>query len=127
VNDELTRHEEELEVGKERRTTGTVHATKHTETERVTEVVARDVEDADVERLAPRDGDTGQIETLADGSVSIPVFEERLVVTKELVVRERILIRKRTRSEEHRVEAELRRERVELESIGDVEIYGDED
>jgi uncharacterized protein (TIGR02271 family) len=124
---DLTRHEEELELGKERRRAGAAHARKHTETEHVTEVVARNIESADVERVAPTDGDSGQIETLADGSVSIPIFEERLVVTKELVVRERVIIRKQTTSEEHRVEADLRRERIEVDATGDVEIYGDDE
>jgi sporulation protein YlmC with PRC-barrel domain len=57
-------------------------------------------------------------ELLSDGSVSIPLFEERLVVRKELVVRERVVIRKRTVTEEHRIEADLRSERIEVE--GDV-------
>ena len=121
-----TRHEEELELGTERAAVGSVRATRRTETEHVAEIVARDVEEADIERVAPAEGDTGQIETLPDGSVSIPIFEERLVVTKELVVRERVVIRKRTTTEDHRVEADLRRERIEIESTGDVEVEGRE-
>ncbi len=62
---------------------------------------------------------------LPDGSVSIPILEEELVVTKRTVVRERILIRKRTVTEHQRVEAELRRERVELDSEDDAEIEGE--
>ena len=52
---------------------------------------------------------------LADGSISIPLFEERLVVVKELVVRERVVVRKRTVTEHERIEAELRTERIEIE------------
>ena len=33
------------------------------------------------------DADSGEVETLPDGSISIPVFEEQLVITKRLVVR----------------------------------------
>jgi uncharacterized protein (TIGR02271 family) len=51
--------------------------------------------------------------------VSIPVFEEELVVTKRRVLRERIIIRKRVVTEHERIEAELLRERVEIE--GDVD------
>jgi len=116
--DKVVRHEEELEVGKSSAIAGLVGARKTTETEHVVEHVPRGIEDADVERAAPSDGDSGEIETLPDGSVSIPLFEEQLVVTKRLVVRERVIIRKRTTSEEHRVEADLRRERIEIEGDG---------
>jgi uncharacterized protein (TIGR02271 family) len=83
------------------------------------ELVARDVEEADVERMPAAEGDSGEVETLPDGSVSIPVLEEELEVRKRVVVRERIVIRKRTVTEEKHVRAELRRERVEVE--GDVD------
>jgi uncharacterized protein (TIGR02271 family) len=55
------------------------------------------------------------VETLPDGSISIPVLEEELVVTKRLVVRERIVIRKETRTVTETVEAELRREHVDVD------------
>lgn len=112
---DLTRHEERLQVAKEEQAAGSVRARKVTEIDRVSETIGRDVEDADVERRPAADGDSGEIETLADGSVSIPLFEERLVVTKELVVRERIVIRKRTTTEQQRVDADLRRERIEID------------
>ena len=74
--------------------------------------VERGVERADLERVAAGDGDSGEIETLPDGSVSIPLFEEQLVVEKRLVVRERVIVSKRTLVEDQVVEAELRRERI---------------
>jgi uncharacterized protein (TIGR02271 family) len=77
------------------------------------------VEYGDFERAEPNDSDSGEIETLEDGSISIPLFEERLVVKKELFVRERVILRKRTVTEPQRIEAELRKERIEVE--GDVE------
>ena len=123
-DDSIVLHEEELSVDKRWHDTGGVRARKQVDTERVAEVVERETEYADVEREVPEDGDSGEIETLPDGSVSIPVFEEELVVTKRLVVRERIVIRKRTVTEEQRVEADLRRERVELDVDGDVEVDG---
>lgn len=113
---ELTRHEETLRVAKEAEEAGSVRARKVTETDHVAELVGRDVEDADVERRPPVDGDSGEIETLPDGSISIPLFEERLVVTKELVVRERVVIRKRTTTQQQRVEADLRRERIAVDA-----------
>jgi uncharacterized protein (TIGR02271 family) len=47
--------------------------------------------------------------------VSIPLFEEELVVTRETVLRERVIIRKENVTEHQRVQAELKRERVELD------------
>ena len=112
----LVRSEEELEVGKVVREAGRVRARKVVDTVHEELVVPRGTEHADVERIPPAPGDTGQVETLPDGSVSIPVFEEQLVIEKRLVVRERIVIRKRTVAEDHLVEADLRKERVVVDA-----------
>jgi uncharacterized protein (TIGR02271 family) len=113
---ELTRHEEELRLGTQVATVGSVHAKKRVELEKVAQDFPRRVEHADVERISAEENDSGEVEMLPDGSVSIPILEEELVVTKRTVVRERIVIRKETVTERERVETELRRERVELES-----------
>jgi len=113
----LTRLEEELEIGKRTEPAGTVRARKSVETRQVGDIFEREIEELDdVERTAPHEDDSGEIETLADGSVSIPILEERLVVTKEIVVRERVVLRKRTTMERERIETELRRERVEIDA-----------
>ena len=70
-----------------------------------------------LERVDAQERDSGQVETLPDGSLSIPVFEERLVVRKEVVVRERVIVRKETVTEQRRIETELRKERVEVEEV----------
>ncbi len=110
------RREEELVTGTALQEAGRVGVRKLVDHERVETVVPRGVEHADFERQAPVEGDSGEVEVLPDGSVSIPVFEEELVIEKRLVVRERILVRKHTVTEERRVEADLRRERVEVEA-----------
>ncbi len=120
--DTVVRHEEELRVGTQSVDAGSVRLRKTTETERVDETLPRDIEHADIERAGPQEAESGEIETLPDGSVSVPVFEEELVVTKRLVVRERIIIRKRTVTEEVRVAEELRKERVEVEADRGVEL-----
>ncbi len=120
-NEGLTRYEEALSVGTETREAGTVRARKRTETQRVSESVPREREQAEVEHLAARDGDSGEVETLPDGSVSIPLFEEQLVVTKRLVVRERVIIRKHTTTQIETVDAELRREQIEIEADEDIQ------
>ena len=123
---EIVRHEEELRLGARVEEQGAVRARKEVESERVAQTVPRRVEHVDeLEHVPVGEGDSGEIETLPDGSISIPVLEEELVVTKRLVVRERVVVRKRTEVEEQVVEAELRKERVEIESTGAVEVEED--
>jgi uncharacterized protein (TIGR02271 family) len=122
VHDEdasVVRHEDELELATQEYEARSVRARKRVETDQVERVEPRSVEYGDFERAPVNDGDSGEIETLEDGSISIPLFEERLVVSKELFVRERVILRKRTVTEQHRIEAELRKEQIEVE--GDVE------
>lgn len=111
------RHDEELDLGTTVHEAGSVRARKYVETEHVERAVPREVEYSDgIEHQAANSEDSGQAETLPDGSVSIPVFEEEIVITKRLVVRERVILRKRTVTEEHQIEADVRRERVEVEA-----------
>lgn len=123
---EIPLSEERLAVGTTTQRQGAVHARKHVDTETVTARVERGTEHADTERESvDAERDSGEVETLEDGSLSIPVFEEQIVVTKRLVVRERVIVRKHTVYEEHEVSADLRRERLEVEAEGDVEISGE--
>ena len=119
---EILLSEERMDVATTTEQVGTARAVKHVDVENVQTRVERGTEHADTERLAVVDAesDSGQVETLADGSLSIPVFEEQIVVTKRLVVRERVIIRKHTVYEEHVVSADLKRERLEVEAEGDV-------
>lgn len=119
---ETTLAEERLVVGTQTEQIGRVRAVKHIDTERVEQTVPRGVEHADVDRRGVSEGDSGQVETLEDGSLSIPVFEEQIVVEKRLVVRERVIVRKTTVYEDQVVTADLRRERVEIETDGDVRV-----
>jgi stress response protein YsnF len=81
-----------------------------------------DVEDIELEHIDPNEEDSGEIETLPDGSLSIPILEEELVITKRVVVRERIIIRKQIQKEQVLVEADLRRERVSIVADPEVEL-----
>jgi hypothetical protein len=72
-------------------------------------------EHADLERHPVTEADSGEVEVLPDGSISIPVFQEELVIEKRMVVRERVIVRKHTVSQDQLVEADLRKERVALE------------
>jgi uncharacterized protein (TIGR02271 family) len=119
----VIRHEEKARVEQELHETGRVRVRKAVETVPVEEVVPRNTEQVDFsERIPAEEHDTGEVITLDDGSVSIPVFEEVLVVTKKLVVRERVIVRKETVVDEYRLQTELRREHVTVESDDGTEV-----
>ncbi len=85
------------------------------------ELVPVNLEELALDRVAVEKGDSGQIETLPDGSVSIPLFAEELVVVRRTVLKERVIIRKEVTAEKHRVEDTLRREVVDVEVDDGVE------
>lgn len=116
----VIRHEEVASVGTRWRGAGSVKAKKRVETLKVNELIEKQRERVELERVPVEEGDSGGIETLADGSISIPVYEERLVITKEVVLTERVVIRKEVETVNERVREELRKERVEIETDGDV-------
>ncbi len=115
--DDLTvvRHEERLVAGAVEREAGKVRIRKELEQVDYDELIPYAVEHAEVERVPPNADDSGDIETLPDGTVSIPVLEEQLVIQKRLVVTERLLVRKRVETREQRVTADLTREVVSVD------------
>jgi len=117
----LVRSEEELQAVAVEREAGKFRLRKVLDEQPFSDEIQRGVEHADIERVAPMADDSGEIESLPDGSVSIPVFEEQLVVEKRLVVRERILIRKRVVQETEHIDTHLRREIVEIDTDPDVD------
>lgn len=112
---EVVRREEEVVVGRVEREVGDVRMRKVVEERPFEDVVPRGIEHADFERVPADPEDAGDVRQLADGSVSIPVFEEQLVVEKRVIVRERVLVRKRVESVPQQIRADLRREVVEVD------------
>lgn len=113
---ELVRHEEEAEVTPTPREAGAVRLRKRVDRLLAKAEIARRIEDAEVERRPVEAGDSGEVETLPDGSISIPLFEEEIVVTKRMVVRERLIVKKASRSDHVTVPLELKRERIGIEA-----------
>jgi uncharacterized protein (TIGR02271 family) len=74
------------------------------------------------ERVPVAADDSGEIETLPDGALSIPLYEEELIVTKRTVLRERVIIRKQIAARTQKVETELRREFVEIDADDGIEV-----
>lgn len=111
----VIRREEELTLGTDVQEAGRLGVRKVVDQERASTVVPVGTEHADLERHPVAEADSGEVEVLADGSISIPVFQEELVIERRLVVRERVIVRKHTVTEDRLVEADLRRERVEVD------------
>jgi uncharacterized protein (TIGR02271 family) len=112
---ELVRREERLLVGSRVREIGRLRARKRVETRELRQSVPLAMEHVDIERLPPNQDDSAQVETLADGSVSIPILAEEAVVSRRTVLRERVRIQKLQETDRYRIEETLRREKVEVE------------
>jgi uncharacterized protein (TIGR02271 family) len=116
IGDEaVTRSEEELRVAKERQETGTVRLRKYVVTEQQNIQVPVQKEVARVVR-EPATGPGGEI---GDAEAEITLSEERAVVTKETVPKERVRLEKDVVEDTETVSGEVRKEQVEVE--GDVD------
>jgi uncharacterized protein (TIGR02271 family) len=113
----ITRSEEEIEVGKRSEQAGTARLRKWVETE----PVALDVElRREVVRVTrePIDQPVGEHD-FSEQEVEVPLHQEKPVVQKQAVAKERIGLEKDVETEHQTVQDELKKERVEVE--GDVE------
>lgn len=118
-DDSMVRREEELHVGKERVQTGRVRLRKHVVTERETVEVPVEREEVQVTREPVRDGEVGG-RIGGDEEIAVDLHEERPVVEKETVAKERIGLDTETHRDTERVSGEVRKEQVEVERDGDV-------
>jgi uncharacterized protein (TIGR02271 family) len=114
-DDAVTRSEEQLRVGTERQETGKVRLRKYVVTEQQNVQVPVQKEVARVVR-EPATGAGGDI---GDDETEITLSEERAVVTKETVAKERVRLEKDVVEDTETVSGEVRKERIELE--GDVQ------
>jgi uncharacterized protein (TIGR02271 family) len=115
-SDQVVAREDQLLTGTKTVEAGSVRLRKDIEYQQVYRTVPADTELADIERREAEEGDSGEVVSLPDGSVSIPLFEERLVVEKRLFVKERIIVRKQVSVVEHVISAELGREHLTVEA-----------
>jgi uncharacterized protein (TIGR02271 family) len=114
--EEVTRSEEELQVGKRAVEAGGVRLRKWVETEPVGVDVELRRETARVTREAidePVDAELGEEE------VEVPLRAEEAVAQKQVVAKERVGVEKDVETEQETVRGEVRKERVEVE--GDAE------
>jgi uncharacterized protein (TIGR02271 family) len=119
----IIRHEEELAVGKRRTEAGEVQVHKRVETEHVRRPVQLAREEVTVERRPITDPARAASASggarIEGGEIHVPVMAEEAVVEKRVVPREEVVVRKREVEEPEVVEADLRRERIEVDRGGD--------
>ncbi|MDQ3289208.1 MAG: DUF2382 domain-containing protein [Pseudomonadota bacterium] len=115
----MTLAEEEMRVAKQKREVGGVDIHKTVETEHVSKRVPVEREDVTIERHAvtgdaARSGDV----RISEDEIHIPLSGEEAVVQKRTVPREEVVIRKQTVQGEQTVEADLKKERVDVDRSG---------
>jgi uncharacterized protein (TIGR02271 family) len=119
----LTLSEEELAVGKQRVASGAVEVGKRVETQHVRESVPVTREEVTIERRPATGMSTAP--TIEEGEVRVPLSHEEVVVEKRVVPKEELVIKKHEVQGEQVVEDEVRRERVEVNRTGDVNLRED--
>jgi uncharacterized protein (TIGR02271 family) len=111
--------EEELDVVKRDREAGEVRLRKDvvTETKRIDVPVTR--EEVRVERVPVSDREARPGESaFREESVSVPIHEEEIEVRKRPVVKEEVRLQKERVTEQRAAEADVRKERVDIEGEG---------
>jgi len=118
ADDAMTRSEEELRVGTERREAGRARLRKYvvTETEQRTVPVRR--EEVRVEREPITEGNVDQAldgPEISEDEHEVVLHEERPVVEKDVVAKERVRLTAEERTDDETVSEELRKERIETD------------
>ena len=118
TDDAMTRSEEELRVGTERRETGRARLRKYvvTETEQRTVPVRR--EEVRVEREPVTEGNVDQAldgPAISEEEHEVVLHEERPVVDKEVVPKERVRMSTEEHTDQETVSETLRKERIEAD------------
>lgn len=109
----LTLSEEEMRIGKRQTQAGEVEVRKTVETEHLSTQVPVSHEEVSIERRAIQPG-SGQTGTISEDEIRIPLMGEEAVVEKRVVPREEVVISKKTVHGEQTVDAELKRERLDV-------------
>ena len=115
----VKRSEEELRASVREREAGRVKARKSVRTEREIVPVPKRREEVEIERVPVEGGAreaSGATEAeIGEQEVVLQLFEEEAMVTKRVVLKEEIRLRKKVVEEEETVEVELRKEELEIE------------
>ncbi|WP_149549138.1 DUF2382 domain-containing protein [Streptomyces marokkonensis] len=118
-DDAMTRSEEEMHVGVERRETGRARLRKYVVTEEVQQTVPVRHEEVRVEREPITDANRDEAMSgpdISEAEHEVTLHEERAVVTTETVPVERVRMTTEETSEEETVRGQVRKERIEAET-----------
>jgi uncharacterized protein (TIGR02271 family) len=118
----MTRSEEELRVGTERREAGRARLRKYVVTEQVTQTVPVQREEVRIEREPITDENRGRAldgPEISEEEHEVVLHEERPVVEKETVAKERVRLGTDVVTDEHEVSEEIRKERIETDGSED--------
>jgi uncharacterized protein (TIGR02271 family) len=119
TDDAMTRSEERLDIGTERRSAGKARLRKYVVTENVTQTVPVSREEVRVEREPITEENRDRAlsgDDLSSEEHEVELTEERVVVSKETVPVERVRLDKETVTEEQRVDEEVRKEQIEADT-----------
>jgi uncharacterized protein (TIGR02271 family) len=121
-DDAMTRSEEELRVGTEHRETGRARLRKYVVTEQQQMTVPVSREEVRVEREPITEGNVDEAMSgpeLTESEHEVVTHEERPVISKETVPKERVRLEKETVTDQETVSSDVRKERIDVE--GDVD------
>lgn len=110
----VQRSEEELRAGTHGHEAGAVKVRKSVRTEREQVRVPKMREEVDIERVPGEGREAPGAEIGGDDEVVVQVFEEEVVISKRIVLKEEIRLRKKVVEDEEVVEVDLRKEDVDI-------------
>ncbi|WP_105032047.1 YsnF/AvaK domain-containing protein [Arthrobacter ruber] len=117
TDDAMTRSEEQLHVGTERREVGKARLRKYVVTENVTKTVPVMHEEVRIEREPITNANRGDAldgPAISEEEHEVILHAERPVVEKEAVAVERVRLDKETITEQETVTSDVRKEKIEL-------------
>jgi uncharacterized protein (TIGR02271 family) len=116
----MTRSEERLNVGTERRESGKVRLRKYVVTENVTQTVPVSHEEVRLEREPITDANRSDAISgpdISEDEHEVTLHDERATIEKETVPVERVKLNTETVTDQEEVSGEVRKERIETEGI----------
>ena len=120
TDDAMTRSEEQLSVGTERAERGRARLRKYVVTEQVTKTVPVSREEVRLEREPITDANVDAATegpAISDEEHEVVLHEERPVVEKQTVPKERVRVETETVTDQQDVSEEVRRERIETDGV----------
>ncbi len=114
----VQRSEEELRAGTRERRAGSVNVRKRVRTDRERLRVPKRHEEVSVDRVSVNERTASEGE-IGEDEIRMPVVEEEVIVEKRPVVKEELRIRKNVVEEEEIIEADVRKEEIEIDDETD--------